>query len=335
MGGPLGRADAVSALRTDPGLPGRYSEWHHFTFHDAAAGVHGICNLALSGDVRDPDRSRAGLSLVVSEGARWRGTMNLYGTEEAAFEPGTVDLAVGPGAAVLEDGRYRVRAALKDGSVALDAVWSPRAEALRVDSIGGMVSTCIVPRLDVEGTVAVDGRTHRLAGTGYHDHNWGYWEWGRDLGWNWGYVADPSPERPRTVVFGQVTDAGRAAARSDMVVAVWEDERWSQAFLDDAVRVTADGDLPLAGVPRVPGVLAAIEGRRRPVPRRLGVRAEDGEQWLELSLDVGGALQFLVPHAGGDGTTTVSELLGTYDVKGALDGEPIGFSAPGFAELAG
>ena len=334
------RGDAISRLRTAPADPERYSEWHHFNFNDDANGLYGIFNLAVSGDVRDVDRSRAGLSLVVSERGRWRGTMNLYGTEEAAFEPGAVDLALGANSVSWEDGRYRVQGALKDGSVRLDATWTPRSEGVRVDNIGGVVSTFILPRLDVAGTLEVDGRPYRLDGaTGYHDHNWGYWTWGQDMGWDWGYIIEAPTNgaggRPLSLVFGQVTDATRASAKSDLVLVIWVGERCSQVFLDDAVRISTEGELPSAAVPRVPGVLALLEGRRRPVPRRLEIRAEDGDDWIEVSMDADHALQFLVPHAGGKGTTTVSELVGRYNVKGVLDGQPVDFSYIGFAELAG
>ena len=331
------RGDALS--RFDEGLPApeRYSEWHHFTFHDDVQDLHGIVNLAVSGDVRDPDRSRAGLSLVVAEQGRWRGTMNLYGIEDATFHGGAVDLALAGHSVRLEGDHYMVRAGLKNGSVGLEAVWMPRADGVRVDNIGGVVSTFILPRLEVEGWVEIEGRRYDLAGAaGYHDHNWGYWTWGRDLGWDWGYAIEaPAEAASRTVVFGQVTDASRDMARSDLVMVVWEGARCTSVFLDDAVRLTTDGEMPPASVPRVPGVLALVEGKRRAVPRRVVVRADDGEDWLELALEASAGLQFLVPHGGGPGLTTVSELVGRYSVKGVLDGHPVDFARSGFAERAG
>lgn len=331
------RGDALSRFDPDRPAPEQYSEWHHFTFHDDASDLHGIVNLAVSGDVRDPDRSRAGLSLVVAEQGRWRGTMNLYGIEDARFEAGAVDLALAANSVRFDGSRYLVRAGLKDGSVALEVAWTPRCEGVRVDTIGGVVSTFILPRSEVEGWVEVDGRRYELAGAaGYHDHNWGYWTWGRDLGWDWGYAIEAADgEAARTVVFGQVTDASRATARSDMVMVVWDGPRCTSVFLDDAVRLTTDGEMAPAAVPRVPGVLALVEGRRRAVPRRVVVRADDGDDWLELALEASAGLQFLVPHGGGPGLTTVSELVGRYTVKGVLDGDPIDFARSGFAELAG
>jgi hypothetical protein len=42
---------------------------------------------------------------------------------------------------------------------------------------------------------------------GYHDHNWGRWHWGQDLGWEWGCFLPPAPGlfstslRHRTIFF--------------------------------------------------------------------------------------------------------------------------------------
>lgn len=337
------RGDALSRLRTEDGAPERYSEWHHFNFNDDANGLYGIFNLALSGDVRDPERGRAGVSLVVSEQGRWRGTMNLHPVESARFEAGAVDLVLGECSVRLRDGRYEVCGALKDRSVVLDAVWTPATEGVRVDGIGGLVSTFILPRLDVEGTLSVSGHDYRFDGaTGYHDHNWGYWTWGSELGWDWGYIVEvPSGgaggprDRPLTLVFGQVTDATRSSARSDLVLLVWTGERCTQVFLDDAVTIATAGELPRKAVPRVPGVVALLEGRHRVVPDHVEIRAEDGDDRVEVVLDVDSAMQFLIPHAGGLGTTTVSELVGRYSVRGVLGGEEFDFSYVGFAELAG
>lgn len=317
----------------------RYSEWHHFTFNDDRCGLYGIFNLALSGDVRDQERGRAGVSLVVCEGRRsWRGTMNLYAADETSFASGALALAVGGNSVAFREGRYVVAGALKDRSIVLEATWTPRASALRVENIGGLINTFILPRLTVEGVLSIDGREHRLEATGYHDHNWGHWSWGRDLGWDWGYILEPEAQGGTaavSIVFGQVTDAARAAARSDLVLLVWIGERCEQIFLDDAVEIAVAGELSGVDVPRVPGLLAMLDPGRPQIPRRLFIRAAEGEDRLEISFEVESALQFLIPHPSAVGNTRISELVGRYQVRGILGGRPVDFSYTGFAEIAG
>jgi hypothetical protein len=337
----VARGDRLAGLRTDPGYPERYSEWHHFNLNDDANGLYGIVNLAMSGDIRSPEQGRAGVSLAIWDGIRWRGTMNVHPTDQVRFAPGAVDLAIGDNSVQLCDGRYVVRAGLKDGSVSIQAEWRPRSDGVRIENIGGVVSSFVVPALAVNGMAMIEGRTYALSkATGYHDHNWGYWNWGQDMGWDWGYVIQSSGARAngssrRSIVFGQVTDASRAEARSDMVVMVWTGRRCSHVFLDNAVEMSTRGTLTDVDIPRVPGLMSLLEPNRRSVPRHVRIEAREADDWIEIDLDVNQAMQFVIPHPSGSTTTTVSELVGRYDVRGSLEDEPIGFSYVGFAELAG
>lgn len=58
--------------------------------------------------------------------------------------------------------------------------------------------TCMVPRGRVEGTVTINGKTHHITGTGYHDHQWGdtiqfqflnNWLWSRQQTKDYGLVV--------------------------------------------------------------------------------------------------------------------------------------------------
>lgn len=351
----IARDDALTPPQPGAADAARYSEWHHFNFNDEASEVYGIFNLALSGDVHDPGRARAGVSLVVCErGVGWHGTMNLHPVEESRFARGVLDLSIGGNQVRFRRGRYEVAGALKDGSVALAATFTPRAAPMRIDRIGGVVSSFLLPRFDVEGTLRLRGREIPLRGaSGYHDHNWGTWDWGRDIGWDWGYIIQrpepparsggarsarrngPAVAEPVSIVFGQVTDATRASARSDLVVLVWQGDRWSRAFLADAVSIETAGERRYGDVPRVPGVMTLLAPARPRIPERVHIRAADGDDHLTITLAVDAAMQFLIPHPSTTGHTTISELLGEYHVQGVLDGEPVDFRYVGFAELAG
>lgn len=342
--GSLKQGDQIRYPRADPGH-GRaeklanYSEWHHFNFNDDTNELYGIVNLAMSGDMDDADTGRVAVSLVVCERGRWRGTMAMYRAGEVRFTPGEVDLKVGPNNVRLRQGCYVVTGSLKDRSVVMNATWRPLCAGVHINNIGGMISTFVIPRMSVEGTLVIEGRTYRLnRATGYHDHNWGYWSWGRDLGWDWGYILEGQTEdqqAPLSIVFGQVTDATRAAARSDLVFIVWEGDELTQVFLDDAVNIATAGALPFSRVPQVPGLLSFIQVQRREVPSSLVIQASDAADALELQMNVSNGLQFLLPRPVGAGVTTVSELVGRYRVKGTLNGRSLDFSYVGFAELAG
>jgi hypothetical protein len=333
--------DAISTHGGDPADARHKSEWHHFTFTDDAQGLYGMVNLAVSGDVRSGERSRAAISLIVYERQHgWSGTMNVYTLDDVRFASGAIDLAIGTSAVRFKDGAYHVRAHLKDESVLIDATWTPQAEAVRIENMGGFINTFIVPRLATSGELVIRGRRVALnAAPGYHDHNWGTWDWSRDLGWNWGYLLDApagGSARPATsIVFGQVTDATRSAARTELVLMVWRGDALTHVFLDDAVTLEVSGRMAIAA-PRIPGVMALLNpGRVGRVPERLAIRARDGADELDIDCTVEHAVHVLIPHTAGPQHTSVSELVGDYRLRGRIDGTPIDFRCAGFAELAG
>ena len=132
-----------------------------------------------------------------------------------------------------------------------------------------------------------------------------------------------------------MTDGSRATARSDLVVMVWEGERWSRAFVADAVSIAVHGERRYGDVPRIPGVMSLLAPERPSIPEVVEIRAADGDDVLEITFRVDSAMQFLIPHPATDGRTTISELVGEYTVRGTLDGRAVHFSYVGFAELAG
>ena len=111
-----------------------------------------------------------------------------------------------------------------------------------------------------------EGSTARGA-TGYHDHNWGRWRWGDDVGWEWGCFRGPASgrgvrpqpdERPcasggtsRPLLVAQGPGCGGPSSAA---------ERWSSAS-------TA---CSRAEPRRIPGSLAALHGDRAAprAPRR-------------------------------------------------------------------
>jgi len=334
--------DAMSSPPTDLRRSEEYSEWHHFTLCDDTNGLYGIFNLAMSGNVHDASKARAGVSLAIYERNRgWHGTMNLHPFERTRATPGCVDLVIGENMVRYENGRYEVSGSLKDGSAALSATWTPRTTPLRVDRLGGVVNTFILPSLRVDGTLDLRGRRYELRNiTGYHDHNWGVWGWGGDLSWNWGYVIQAPWRRrgedaPLSLVFGRVISGRNGSTSSDAALGVWLGKRCAQIFLGETVEISTSGVLEGVNVPRTPGVMAFLApGQPSDIPRHMALKAHEAGDSVEVEFDVEAAMQFLIPHPSDPGHTTITELVGQYNIRTVLDGETRNFTYHGFAEVA-
>jgi hypothetical protein len=335
-------SDALNVPKpTHPKLE-QYNEWHHFNFNDHENQLYGICNLAISGNIHHRNRARVGVSLVVfdrNEG--WHGTMNMRHLEEVDFLDGSLNLRIGESAVTFSKNRYRVRASLRDQSLSFNALFTPQTAAVRIDNIRGMISSFIVPKLTVEGTLSIAGHQITLADvTGYHDHNWGFWHWGKDLGWDWGYIHNHSPRRSKkpevSIVYGRAKGAAKQDIHTDVVLIVWINRKVSLVFLEKAVQIEYIGQFNKTRIPRVPGVMAALHPlRATDVPEGIRIVAEDGDDRLSLRLDVETALQFLIPHPVWEGHTTITELVGLFTVEGQINGTNLNFTDRSFAEIAG
>jgi hypothetical protein len=120
------------------------------------------------------------------------------------------DLDVGENHVRLEGGQYRMQLVLAGenpkivgnrrgtdgvpqpkltGSITLAAPQGRSLPPFSIRGARGWITGYVVPVLSgaIDGTLNVEGTTLSLAGgTGYHDHNWGFW---KDVRWQWGQVA--------------------------------------------------------------------------------------------------------------------------------------------------
>ena len=93
------------------------------------------------------------------------------------------------------------------GDLVLEAVAGRSIPPLSLHGIGGWISGYVVPVMSgaLSGALVMDGQTLRLdGGTGYHDHNWGFW---KGVSWRWGQVHHGDI----SLVFGRINPPPQAA----------------------------------------------------------------------------------------------------------------------------
>jgi hypothetical protein len=172
------------------------------------------------------------------------------------------------------------------------------------------MSGYVVPVLSgvFHGTLHVNGEDVPIDGaSGYHDHNWGFWEGVR---WQWGQVADGD----LSIVYGRVFPPATVAdpERIPGFLALLGPEG-PIAFSTDVTIQETDG---------------------RGTPRTIAVRARGRQLSLELSLDVSESVRTQMAMTRAPGTTAMGflQLGGVYRVTGHAAGRDIAFTARGSAE---
>ena len=168
------------------------------------------------------------------------------------------------------------------------------------------------------GSVSVAGRALDLSGaTAYHDHNWGRWHWGDDLGWEWGCFASASG---LSFVLSRTTD--RAHRKTSRPLFVVQRGARRRVFAGRTVEIGFDGQLD-AEPRRIPGSLAALHTDRAAprLPARLRVRVDDGADHIELEFHARACAQLIAADPVERGYGFIHELVGEFSSASRIGGE--------------
>jgi hypothetical protein len=166
---------------------------------------------------------------------------------------------------------------------------------------------------------------------------WGYWKWGENFGWEWGFATEPraAPEAPAlTFVLGRTASLNGDTVY-EQTLAVWNHAQLAKFFTRRQVRTRREGR-HVGEIPRLPGAARLIDqGRVLNVPARCRVSARDDPDWLDIEYSVEAALQISVPMDFGFGLVELNETFGMARVHGEIGGRPVGFIARACFEFMG
>jgi hypothetical protein len=308
--------DPANVLRTMdrfheiPDVPARadsWAEWLYFKGY-TPAGIQFYCTF-LVGPARPDGRRNAGVRLQLDRG----GVVTTYSAGEVVDGESIVasapDLAIGSSRVRLDGMRYRVTLDLPGarGEFSIDAIRGRSLPPIEIHGGGGWMSGYTVPVMSgaLHGSIVVDGAQIPLDGSGYHDHNWGFW---KGVSWRWGQVQYEG----LSYLYGRVFPPADAA-----------DPERVPGFL---VALGPDGPVGYTTRVRIEETDDPALGR----PRRIVVSGRGTS--LDLTLDI--AVENAIVTRGGalaDGPDFL-QLRGRYHVTGRAGGRELDFEAAGAAE---
>jgi hypothetical protein len=226
------------------------------------------------------------------------------------------DLTIGASSVRLDGLQYRIRLDLRrpdgthvEGELALAAAPGQLVPPIEMTGLNGWVTGYVVPvtRGRLSGTLAIDDERVSLdGGSGYHDHNWGFW---RGVSWQWGQAQHEG----LSLIYGRVfppADAADADRLPGFVGVLGPDGPIGYAT---DVRISETNDA--AGQPQ----RIDIEARGSGLDLQLRFDAESATLTRMASGGLGSGLNFI-------------QLRGRYTVKGRAGTRRLDFAAPGAAE---
>jgi hypothetical protein len=292
-----------------PDVPARTSSWAEWLYFKGRSGDLQFYATFLFGPQGPDGRRRAGVRLQLDRG----GSITSYSAADSVDESELIEVApdvtIGKSRVKLDGLRYHVVLDLPGASAEFDVegVAGRSLPPVVLRGAGGWISGYTIPVMSGSLAGWIDaGRTRTtLAGTAYHDHNWGFWE---GVSWRWGQVQHGD----LSLVYGRVfppPDAADASRIPGVLIALGPD---GPVGYSTRVRIDETDD-PATGRPRQ----IIVRGRGESLDLQLAIQVEDA------IVSRGGALA-----AGPD----FLQLRARYRVTGSVGGRSMDFEAPGAAE---
>jgi hypothetical protein len=317
----LRQMDRFHPVPDAPAWAGSWAEWLYFNGRSEGARFY---LTFLVGPLTSDGRRVAGVRLQLERNGRTES----FG-ESAVIEQAVADqapnLTIGRSAVTLDDLRYRIRLDLAGargrrvtGELIVSATPGRLVPPVEILGARGWRTGYVVPVMSgsLAGAlqIAAPGagpETVALTGTGYHDHNWGFW---KDVSWQWGQVqVDTGTPRALSILYGRVFPPADAA-----------DPERVPGFVgvlgpDGPLAYATDVDIAEANGPngRPTSIRVTASGASLDVDIRFDVSSTETTRMATGPLENG--LDFL-------------QLQGRYTVRGQAGARRLDFTAVGAAE---
>lgn len=176
-----------------------YIEWWYFNVVDAGRSVRAIFSYFVSNPDSLLEPARIQVVAVAYTGEGTVSAVDAYPAEAFSASSQQADVAIGQCTIeVIDADTYRIAGASLDGRLEWDLVYVRAASSwfaadrMPVGRLDWERMSWLVymPRAQVSGRLAVDGRVYEIDAAGYHDHNWGEWI-PTDALWSWAQYSNP------------------------------------------------------------------------------------------------------------------------------------------------
>jgi hypothetical protein len=308
---------AMDRFHAIPDVPSRAASWSEWLYFNGRTRTTRFYLTFFAGPQTESGTRTLGVRLQLERG----GKLTAYSqsspvtNEDLATAP---DLSAGPNTVRLVGTEYRIHIDLPAesggpravGDLVVRGVPGRSLPPFTMRGAEGWVSGYVVPVMagSLAGAISIGSETVDLAGgTGYHDHNWGFW---KGVRWQWGQVEGQG----LSFVYGRVyppADAADAARLPAFLLAVGPD-----GPVGYATDVSIDErDAQSTGEPgRI-----IVTGRSDSLAMTLDIKVDHVTTTQTSTGSFGSGMTFL-------------QMRGMYRLSGRAGDRPIAFTAPGSAE---
>jgi hypothetical protein len=311
-----------------------YNEWQYFNIIDEQQNISFITTMTLKGNISDPTISAAVVLMSYHTPVKDGLTVDAYPVTNAKWSNNSPDITISGSSVKLTQQGYSLHIESNDASTVFDALFKPETEHAPV-YYGAFDPGRILywrvgsPRMKATGTLTVNKgtpseKTYLLKNTnGYHDHNWGYWLWQDDVGWDWGQASQKKIKEKDsgkyTFVFGNVTNNNHTISRTNALV-LWEDKKIIAEFRNNDIQIRRSMMITNPLYPDFPYPMVTL------------LNAVSGINTMNIKFNLEQVMPIPMPLENGVGFRMIWELIGTYEVNGKINGRIVSYETKGYLE---
>jgi hypothetical protein len=308
----LRQIDRFHGVPDAPAWASSWAEWLYFNGRSPSARFYFTM---LVGPRTTEGKRSAGVRLQIERNGKME-TFSANSEVTGADVSTAPDLTIGANRVTLDGMTYRIHLDVTDaskrraiGDITLQASPGRLVPPLEITGARGWRTGYVVPVMSgaLDGTLSIDGEPVSLAGgSGYHDHNWGFWE---GVSWQWGQAQ----QGDLSVIYGRVfppRDAADPETIPGFVGAIGPD---GPLGYSTNVRITETND-------------------DRGQPRTIALQARGASLELDLTFTVSSAVTTRMTSGPLGSGMDFLQMRGDYTVSGRAGGRQIQFTAPGAAE---
>ncbi|MEV0290711.1 hypothetical protein AB0H36_41835 [Kribbella sp. NPDC050820] len=328
-------ADLLRPPGPNDRLAASYKDWLHLNVFDAATGIAIVLNGAVQGAADDP-RAVVSTTALVHHAGRWSTYHETVSRSQTTITERT--LAVGDQLVVQLDpvsGGMTTTFRHPTSGLAVHIEAVPRTRVIQTVAPmpfgSGWIAWRATPLLRSKGYMEAPGRRISLDDAlAYHDHNWGRWHWGEDIGWEW--AAWPSEHG--ALVMSRATDRAHGQGAANVTIALPARHGWlNRSYGGSSVEVRL-ASWRRGCSRRLPGAMAALHAERSSprLPGTIELRVDDGFDRMTARLQVEDAIQLIVADPQLPGYSYIHEMFGPFRASGMRGGERFAFHGRGVFE---
>jgi hypothetical protein len=307
----LRQIDRFRPVSDVPEWADSWAEWLYFNGRSADARFY---LTFLVGPQSKPGLRSAGVRLQLEREGRLE-TYSAGAELTDAQVASAPDLTIGASSIRLDGMVYRIHLDLTGeggrrarGDLTLEASAGRLVPPIEILGARGWRTGYVVPVMSgrLEGRIEAGGSRVTLDGSGYHDHNWGFWE---GVSWQWGQAQ----QGDLSLIYGRVFPPKEAADPERMPGFVGALGPDGPLGYSTNVRITETND---------------ATGQ----PRTIAVQARSTSLTLDLHFDVASTVTTRMTQGALGSGMDFLQMRGQYTVTGRAGSRDIQFTAPGAAE---